>query len=843
MNIFSQKLIESEERKLPIDPIELYQNCQYADGYAYLRGIQEEVLKTWHDKRQQRDIICKMNTGSGKTLTGLLMLYSKMIEKNEPVMFVCPDNQLVEQTIKQAKYYGIPVCEAKVKAQLPPDFLNSKKILVCTFAKLFNGKSIFNRNQIKIAAVVLDDAHKCVDIAREQTSLKLPRTHSISKSLFSLFQESLTYQQPGSLRRLTDGDPSLAMKVPYWTWMDNHVKILEIINNYIQNIDPSDDISSDDGIRFKWNFMSDNLLSYECYVGGDTIEINPNHAPYHEVPTFSEADHRYVLSATFEDDYDLLKDLGIEYQSILNPIVPKDRKDVGRRLILAPTRFDPQLTDTELRNFIGEHKKEELNIVVLVPSTQRTIEWTKIGATYVDKNNIEDALKQLSTSQGHFMVFNNKYDGIDLNGNHCRVLVIDGLPISGSVQELYSETRQDIMKAGKRAQKIEQGLGRAVRSGSDFCVVYAMGLDLISFLGLEKNLSHFTPVTRGQLKLGLKLLDNKPVTNSLELIKETASYCLTQNADWIRFHSGELTKIDSDDANIKRLHFLELAEIERKALALFNKRLYSQAAQMVLDNAVNKLLIDSPKEKGWYYQFAAQLVYLGDKALSNDLQGKACEFALGMFHPPHGYIYKKILRKNGSQPSLVLRYLAKFERPQDILVHIHYILEGLQYIPEISAKIFESRLEELGKLLGFTSYQPELNLGKGPDVIWILADGHYLILEAKSRAIHDEISKDNSKQLLHSIEWFKQQYHESSEFTAVTLQNALKKGDAVTITDTMKVLDKEALNDLRQNLLQFGNSLQSVSPKAQTVENISTLLEVHSFTSTLFRRKYLRKIL
>ncbi|MCG8321578.1 MAG: DEAD/DEAH box helicase family protein [Cytophagales bacterium] len=72
MNIFEKKLQESAEPELPIDPIELYQTCAYKDGYGYLRGIQEEVLKNWHQSRSQRDIICKMNTGSGKTLTGLL---------------------------------------------------------------------------------------------------------------------------------------------------------------------------------------------------------------------------------------------------------------------------------------------------------------------------------------------------------------------------------------------------------------------------------------------------------------------------------------------------------------------------------------------------------------------------------------------------------------------------------------------------------------------------------------------------------------------------------------------------------------------------------------------------
>lgn len=52
-----------------------------------------------------------MDTGSGKTLTGLLMLYSKLKEGVGPAVYLCPDNQLVEQVYQQAFLYGIPVCK------------------------------------------------------------------------------------------------------------------------------------------------------------------------------------------------------------------------------------------------------------------------------------------------------------------------------------------------------------------------------------------------------------------------------------------------------------------------------------------------------------------------------------------------------------------------------------------------------------------------------------------------------------------------------------------------------------------------------------------------------------
>jgi replicative superfamily II helicase len=841
MNIFTKKLAESEEEALPIDPIELYQSLAYQEGYAYLRDIQGEVLRTWHLKREQKDVVCKMNTGSGKTLTGLLMLYSKLIETNEPSLYVCPDSQLVDQTILLASNYGIPVCKFENQSTFPSDFLNCKKILVCNFAKLFNGKSIFNRDKIKIGAVILDDAHKCVDLAREQCTLKLPRVHTVSKKLFSLFETDLKFQAQGSFHRLADCDPLMYMRVPYWTWMENHERIIQILNAYVSSSIASEkDFPNTDSIILKWNFLADNLLSYDCYISGGHVEITPIHVPYFEVPSFDDASHRFILSATFEDDYDLIKDLGINYESVLNPIVPKGRKDIGKRLILAPKRFDPKISDKDLRDFVGSYAKNGNNTVVLVPSEYKSREWVNAGALYVNKDNIAGALAKLESSVGNFMVFSNRYDGIDLHGNLCRVLILDGLPLFGSIQEQYIEDRLESLRAGKKAQIIEQGLGRGVRSGADHCVVYLMGEDLLGFLGLEKNKKYFTPFTRAQLNLGLQLLDGVSPVNSLKTLKETAELCLINDRDWIKMHGNELSKVLPETLNERKAHRLKVTNIEREALSEFKQRNYAKSSDIITSQIIPDAAILS-KEKGWYYQLAAQLMYLGNRSTSNDLQSKACKSNSYMFHPSGGHIFKKILRK-GVQPSNVKKNLESFTLPQDILMFINDILRELQYTPAINSDHFEKKLESLGKFLGFKAQLPEKAIGDGPDVLWCMTDGHYLILEAKSRSTHAEISRDNIQQLLHSETWFKNIYGDDIEYTAVTLQSSQKKGRAVSIHSKIKVMDQECLDLLHKNLYAFGLALQTTHNKAHTEEEISKLLVSYKFTPILFRETYLAEI-
>lgn len=48
--------------------------------YSYPRDVQSEVWEQWHQRRDEPDLIIKMNTGGGKTVVGLLILKSCLNE-------------------------------------------------------------------------------------------------------------------------------------------------------------------------------------------------------------------------------------------------------------------------------------------------------------------------------------------------------------------------------------------------------------------------------------------------------------------------------------------------------------------------------------------------------------------------------------------------------------------------------------------------------------------------------------------------------------------------------------------------------------------------------------------
>lgn len=833
MNIFKKKLEQATPVKLPIDPIDLFQSLFHKEGYSYLRGIQEEVLTEWHKIRDQRDVLCKMNTGSGKTLVSLLMLYSKMQEGVGSGLYLCPDKQLLEQARQQAELYGIPVCEIEKingKNVFPADFLNNKSILLCTFQKLFNGKSIFDRDNITIGAIVIDDAHTCLDIARTETTINLGFDHDISARILKIFDKDLKHQAPGTYHRLLSGDPYASiLKVPYWAWYSKKDELVNLLGSF----------HDDSELLFKWGLIADDLLSYDCYVGPKGIQFAPIHVPYYNVRAFDNAKHRYILSATFEDQIDLVKDFGIDVNSIINSLVPRDRKDLGQRLVLAPKRYDPSIKDESILELAVDYAKK-INVVILVPSTERAKIWKKVGGIVLNDGDINSNIDNLKTKSGGLYILINRYDGVDLNGDMCRLLIVDGYPAFTSYKELYSEMRLESMRASLKAQIIEQGLGRAVRSGSDYCVIYLVGNDLLQFLGNNFNLQYFTPTTRKHLEMGLTLLDEESKTDSLNIIQETGDFCLSQSNEWRAYHSQEISSVESEGLSEEKIKSLNIAQIEKEAIDLFRGRNYSAASETILTNIIDGDFGLTNKQKGWYFQLAAQFLYLENVSKSNDLQLKACELAPHMLQSKIGGNYTKI-NASEEQSSNVIRFLSQFNKSQDFRIYIEELLDKLQFSPDIHSSKFENSLANVGKILGFHSQEPESEYGNGPDVLWVMSDNHYLILEAKSMAIHDEITRDNIGQLLQSGEWFKKTYG-SENFTLVTLQPPSVKGWNVNPSENTRVIDEKSLEEIKNNLSQFTNALAGYGIMAVTKEQVKRLLGIHNFTPTSFREKYLKKI-
>jgi len=203
---FNKRLSGRNADAKPVAPSEIYEKADRESDTGPLRPAQLAVLDEWSTKRRAaRDVIIKMHTGQGKTLIGLLILQSKLNEQAEPAVYICPNNNLVQQTLAQAKRFGIRCCTAE--KDLPEAFIDAEHILVTTVQKLFNGLTKFGlgpRAQ-SVGSLVMDDCHACIDAIHENLKITIDRDHGADAPLLAIFGPDLKEQGGGTYVRNRPG--------------------------------------------------------------------------------------------------------------------------------------------------------------------------------------------------------------------------------------------------------------------------------------------------------------------------------------------------------------------------------------------------------------------------------------------------------------------------------------------------------------------------------------------------------------------------------------------------------------------------------------------------------------
>ena len=97
-------------------------------------------------------------------------------------------------------------------------------------------------------------------------------------------------------------------------------------------------------------------------------------------------------------------------------------------------------------------------------------------------------------------------------------------------------------KAAQLIQKIEQGMGRGVRSSDDYCAVFLMGRKLTSQLYAGGAIDKFSPATKAQINLSEKISEQIQ-GEGLSQIREAIMYCLHRNQEWVSKSKGALASL------------------------------------------------------------------------------------------------------------------------------------------------------------------------------------------------------------------------------------------------------------------------------------------------------------
>ncbi|MCP3380177.1 hypothetical protein NLM31_07100 [Bradyrhizobium sp. CCGUVB4N] len=761
----------------PTDPRKIFTTLK-RDTTKFKRPSDEQgdVLDAWYGKRTRADNTLKMNTGSGKTVVGLLCLQSSLNEGVGPAVYVTPDKYLLHQVVAEAESLGIAVTEDEHDAA----FVSGTAILVINIWKLVNGRSVFGvgrgGTKIEIGSLVIDDAHACLATVADQFKIRLSSDHPAYAPLLELFRPDLENQSASAFLDIADHDPQIAMAVPFWAWKNKQSDVLRILHPH----------RGDEALKWPWRLVEDVLELCQCAFGGGSVEIAPRFIPIDNIPAFTGAKRRIYMTATLADDGVLVSHFQADAEQVADPIRPKGGGDIGDRMILAPQEINPDITVEEVKALVAA-KAKTINVAVIVPSNKRAEFWADVANQTLTADSIEEGTDKLRKGHVGLTVFVGKYDGVDLPAKACEILVIDGLPeLYGLIERIEQEALDGTHRLlVRQVQRIEQGMGRGVRSSQDHCVVLLMGSKLTQRLHRPDARILFSSATRAQLDLGREVtaqLKSKPLSE----IASVMDLCLTGDDEWLDASRSAVVNADAGDAS----HVDETVVALRKAFDFARSKRFDLAEQTVQEAART---VTEKKALGYLKQQLAEYVHHTDQVKAQELQLAAVQLNRALVRPVSGIAYNKLSVPKDSQAASAVAFMKRFLEKNDLIMWVNALNESLAWGEENSKK-FESAMLDLGLFLGFGSQRPEQETGRGPDNLWALGALKYLVIECKSGAVKaSAINKHDCNQLNGSMAWFAEKYDKSCSATPVMVHPKIVPEHAATLHADARIVTQDCL--------------------------------------------------
>ncbi|CAB3887365.1 hypothetical protein LMG26684_03906 [Achromobacter mucicolens] len=792
-----RSLAESSGGEIPATLGELFKQLDRKATHTGLRTAQLAALSALDRQLDERDVIMKLSTGSGKTVLGLL--YAEMMRrkyKGEPVAYLCPTNQLAEQVVETGRLIGVKVSTFP-KVGLPFDAMSGETVLACTYDKLFTANSVFESRSIRPSAIIMDDVHAGAERIRKYYTVQLPTP--IFEQLRALLRPLCESTDASTWSGIMKGDAGSTYEVPYWVWS-------QICPEVARLVAPSQDAPP---LMFTWGNIARYLELARCCISGESAEIALHIPPVEEVASYAGAKHRLFMSASIKDSSGLIAALACSPEAYERLIEPTEDEGAGERMILPTSLINAESKKAEIAAACATLAKNT-NVVVLTTSSSQANTWVKAGATLSQNADFDVTLEKLRTSTGNFVVFAQRFDGVDLPDDACRVLVIDGVPGGERVTDHVDAYRQkDSPEYEVRTiNKFEQALGRAVRSSADYATVLLVGADIAAFIGRKNVSTLLEERTRLQVELGRDLasMPDHASKSIGGVIQDLAQALLSRNDGWKQAHNIRVK------VGVKVPRSTALTPHEASALSMRDawglaKAKNFQGAVNRLRDATNMQNHSVPKAELLYWIAAYQHQF--DPGHAAEVYKTA--FGLNTKFPRPQHLPDRKFARVTDQAVALCRLFGVFGSANAALARVDEVRLKLAF--GNAAETVERGLFELGELLGATSSRPEKETGRGPDVLWLFDDSSACI-EAKSEKTAP-IHKSDASQLLLSGAWCDEQ------LVVGTPKPALVFATNVSVAD-------------RQEDISFGPRLMSEATLMDIVDRLRRVLLSLTYDGPLF---------
>ncbi|MBT2217118.1 DEAD/DEAH box helicase family protein [Virgibacillus dakarensis] len=693
----------------------------------------------------ERDVAFELPTGSGKTLIGLLIGEYRRRKNKEKVVYICPNNQLVNQVVEKANaVYGIKVNGFTGKIidydpQAKSNYNRAETIAVTNYSSLFNTNTFFKDADI----LIFDDAHSSESYISKNWSLEISRFEN--KGLYLSLIESLKdVLELTQYNRMINDEPFSEDKI----WSDKLPNIK--FSNKIKDIFPIiEEYVSENNMRYSWSNIKNNLHACNMFLSWKEILIRPLIPPTLTHAPFANAKQRIYMSATLGESGELERITGVKKIHRLPMTAEWDKKSIGRRFFIFPNASFPLKMNRDILLKINEVVERSLFLFQddkTVNKIKELIEEETDTKVFLSKD-IEKGKDEFVESNDGVAILANRYDGIDMDGDACHMLILGDLPNATHLQEKFITNRMasSVLFNERVRTRIVQAIGRCTRSDVDYAAVCVFGNSLEHSLVSPKKVVDFHPELRAEIEFGYdQSTDHKDINGLLELLRlffERGEAWEGAEQEIINLRDEYIDSEPSSNQteNFRRLRESVCHEVEYQ-YALWRED-YDEALKQV-DQLLPKLDGNALKGyKGFWNYLAGYLAY----QLYINGNEKYYEVSRNYFKQASKTTnaiswFNKILETKNIQHSITVE-----EGLNDILerIEIQILNDGIK-----SSRRFESRAkkilelldsedgneferghEDLGRFLGY-----EVGNGKGdaePDPWWIINEQYCIVSEDK----------------------------------------------------------------------------------------------------------------
>lgn len=253
--------------------------------------------------------------------------------------------------------------------------------------------------------------------------------------------------------------------------------------------------------------------------------------PTYENRIFARAKQRIYLSATLGSGGELERAFG-RRQIVRMPLRTKTPPRSGRRLFVFPDLVKGGNAVGLTKRIIGLSNKALVLSQESVANTEAAAEaLSGPGVPVMGRDTLEkQGLESFVRAPIGVLGLANRYDGLDLPGNACRIVVLGGKPDAVGLQERFLSERAEANAAlaERLRTRIVQGAGRCTRGPNDFAVVVVLGSDIMKYFSRPENLRALEPELQAEVEFGWQ---NSKGAEPDEVIDNVEMF-LRHGADW-----------------------------------------------------------------------------------------------------------------------------------------------------------------------------------------------------------------------------------------------------------------------------------------------------------------------